>query len=108
MNYTHQKVNHSEEFKNADGFHTNKIESHWWLAKRSMPRCGFRKPPATELADGKKGKDSKERLAALDSYLHKQMWESYCYREKKDPFGEVLTILAEEYPPCWCGKQKCE
>ena len=29
----HQKVNHSKEFINSEGFYTNTIESHWKVLK---------------------------------------------------------------------------
>ena len=35
--YVRECVNHSKEFVNADGDHTNKIEGHWRQAKAKMP-----------------------------------------------------------------------
>ena len=35
--YFHQTVNHSKEFVNEEGFHTNKIEGHWRHMKVSLP-----------------------------------------------------------------------
>ena len=35
---THETVNHSKEYKNKDGFHTNKIEGHWRQMKSHMPQ----------------------------------------------------------------------
>jgi len=32
--YIHKKVNHSEEFVNSSGFHTNRIEAFWGAFKR--------------------------------------------------------------------------
>jgi len=43
LHYTHHKVNHSEEFVNSEGFHTNKIEGHWRQAKKLLPYFGTRK-----------------------------------------------------------------
>ena len=40
--YVHTCVNHSKEFVNVDGDHTNKIEGHWQQAKAKM-RFGVRK-----------------------------------------------------------------
>ena len=41
--YEHQTVNHSKEFVNNVGFHTNKIEGHWRQAKSKLPSFGVRK-----------------------------------------------------------------
>lgn len=43
MGYTHEKVNHSVEFVNADGSKTNKTEGHWRQMKSSLPTHGRRK-----------------------------------------------------------------
>ncbi len=40
--YLHKCVNHSKEFVNADGDHTNKIEGHWRQAKAKMPSFGVK------------------------------------------------------------------
>ena len=36
-------VNHSKEFVNLNGDHTNKIEGHWRQAKAKFPPLGIRK-----------------------------------------------------------------
>ena len=41
--YKHSLVNHSKEFVNKDGDHTNKIEGHWRQAKAKLPAFGIRK-----------------------------------------------------------------
>ena len=41
--YEHATVNHSKEFVNEDGEHTNKIEGHWRQAKCVLPKFGVRK-----------------------------------------------------------------
>ena len=41
--YEHLKVNHSVEFVNSEGDHTNKIEGHWRVAKAPLPKYGRRK-----------------------------------------------------------------
>ena len=41
--YTHETVNHSHEFVNDEGAHTNKIEGHWRQLKASLPTHGRRK-----------------------------------------------------------------
>ena len=38
--YVHKTVNHSFEFVNDEGFHTNKIERHWRQIKASLPTHG--------------------------------------------------------------------
>ena len=41
--YEHRTVNHSKEFVNEDGDHTNRIEGHWRQAKAKMPKFGVKK-----------------------------------------------------------------
>ena len=41
--FEHATVNHSKEFVNKEGNHTNKIEGQWRHMKASMPRFGVRK-----------------------------------------------------------------
>jgi transposase-like protein len=41
--YIHKTVNHSQEFVNENGDHTNKIEGHWRQMKSSLPTHGRRK-----------------------------------------------------------------
>ena len=41
--YKHLLVNHSKEFVNKDGDHTNKIEGHWHQAKAKCPTFGIHK-----------------------------------------------------------------
>ena len=41
--YKHLQVNHSVEFVNKNGDHTNKIEGHWRQAKVKFPPFGIRK-----------------------------------------------------------------
>ena len=41
--YKHEMVDHSKEFVNSEGFHTNKIEGHWQQAKPKLPCFGVRK-----------------------------------------------------------------
>ncbi|XP_028414213.1 uncharacterized protein LOC114537271 [Dendronephthya gigantea] len=41
--HKHRLVNHSKEFVNSEGFHTNKIEGHWRQAKCKLPCFGVRK-----------------------------------------------------------------
>ena len=39
----HKTVNHSLEFVNEEGFHTNKIEGHWRQMKAKLPTHGRKK-----------------------------------------------------------------
>ncbi|XP_054770517.1 uncharacterized protein LOC129278343 [Lytechinus pictus] len=41
--YQHETVNHSVEFKNANGYHTNTIEGHWRHLKASLPQYSRKK-----------------------------------------------------------------
>ena len=41
--YIHKTVNHSVEFVNEEGFHTNKIEGHWRQMKTKLPTHGRKK-----------------------------------------------------------------
>ena len=41
--YIHKTVNHSKEFVNEEGFHTNKIEGHWRQMKARLPTHGRKK-----------------------------------------------------------------
>lgn len=38
--YTHKTFNHSQEFKNNNGDHTNKIEGHWKQMEATLPTHG--------------------------------------------------------------------
>ena len=40
--YKHVTVNHSVEFVNKDGQHTNKVEGLWRLAKAALPTFGVK------------------------------------------------------------------
>ena len=37
MNYTHHSVNHSKEFVDGDGNHTNNMEASWRTIKMKVP-----------------------------------------------------------------------
>ncbi|XP_044185087.1 uncharacterized protein LOC114960844 [Acropora millepora] len=41
--YIHKTLNHSIEFVNKEGFHTNKIEGHSWQKKAKLPTHGRKK-----------------------------------------------------------------
>ena len=41
--YKHSTVNHSKEFVNEAGEHTNRIEGHWRQAKAKLPSFGVKK-----------------------------------------------------------------
>ncbi|XP_028416130.1 uncharacterized protein LOC114543892 [Dendronephthya gigantea] len=74
--YQHRLVNHSKEFVNEDGFHTNKIEGHWRQAKSKLPCFGVRK-------------------LAFSSYLAEFLWR---YENKgKDLFSIFLNDIKKIY-----------
>ena len=76
--YTHKTVNHSQEFKNEDGDHTNKIEGHWRQMKASFPTHGRKKQH-------------------YSSYLAEFIWR-YTHRED-DLFWAFLTDVKKIYDP---------
>ena len=49
----HEKVNHSKEFKNRAGFHTNTIECHWKVLKDELKQRWCHAPHDTQLLDDK-------------------------------------------------------
>ena len=72
--YNHMKVNHSIEFVNENGDHTNKIKGHWRHAKLLLPSFGARKH-------------------MFASYLGEFMWR---YEKKEeDLFMEIIKSIAE-------------
>ena len=74
--YTHSTVNHSQEFVNNQGKHTNKIEGHWRQAKVKLPPFGVRKHH-------------------FSSYLAEFMWR---YTNKnKDLFAVFLEDVKKVY-----------
>lgn len=74
--YEHETVNHSKEFKNENGFDTNKQEGHWRHMKTSLPIFGTRKEHFT-------------------SYLAEFMWR-YKYKNM-DTFKVFLSDVKEIY-----------
>lgn len=74
LGYEHETVNHSKEFKNENGFHTNKQEGHWRHLKTSLPIFGTRKEHFT-------------------SYLAEFMWR-YKYKNA-DTFKVFLSDVKE-------------
>lgn len=74
--YLHFKVNHSIEFVNSEGDHTNKIEGHWRQAKSKMPSFGVTK-------------------AHFKSHLGEFMWR---YMNKdKDLFTDFVQCITKIY-----------
>lgn len=76
--YTHETVNHSKEFVNDKGDHTNKIEDHWKQLKSSLPTHGRRKHHYT-------------------SYFAEFMWR-YVHKER-DLFWVFLEDVKTIYNP---------
>jgi transposase-like protein len=72
--YKHLTVNHSKEFVNKDGDHTNKIEGHWRQAKAKLPPFGLRKH-------------------TFSSYLAEFMWR---YEHKGEDLFEVFLEDAKK------------
>ncbi|XP_028412951.1 uncharacterized protein LOC114535832 [Dendronephthya gigantea] len=66
--YTHLTVNHSKEFVNREGDHTNKIEGHWRQAKAKFPPFSIRK-------------------YTFSSYLAEFLWR---YKHKNEDLFEVF------------------
>ena len=56
--YEHEVVNHSEEFINSDGFHTNNIEAMWNVVKSKIPV-------------------RKRNKKYLQLHLYKRMWREH-------------------------------
>ena len=78
IGYEHLKVNHSIEFINQDGDHTNKIEGHWRVAKASLPRFGVKKE-------------------FYSSYLAQFMWKHQ--NKDKNLFIEFIKVIHHVYNP---------
>ena len=72
--YVHETVNHSKEFVNQNGNHTNKIEGHWRQAKAKLPAFGIRK-------------------YAFSSYLAEFLWR---YEHKHEDKFEVFLKDAKK------------
>ena len=78
MDFVHLKVNHSIEFVNVNGDHTNKIEGHWRQAKKHLPPFGVRK-------------------ALFSSHLAEFMWRYS--NNGKDLFKCIISDIATVYNP---------
>ena len=74
--YEHRTVNHSREFVNKEGDHTNKIEGHWRHAKCKLPKFGVRKH-------------------LFSTYLAEFIWR-YMYRDE-DLFRVFLNDVRKVY-----------
>ena len=76
--YEHHTVNHSVEFCNKDGFHSNTIEGHWRHLRASIPNYGRKK-------------------AHYASYFAEFL---YRYRHHKgDIFHQFIEDIAKIYNP---------
>ena len=76
--YLHDTVNHSKEYVNANGQHTNKIEGHWRQMKVSLPTHGRRK-------------------FHYSYYLAESMWRYKHHND--DPFGPFWLTLKKCITP---------
>ena len=78
IGYSHETMNHSKEFKNRNGNHTNKIEGHWRQMKSHLPshgRCKFH----------------------YSYYLAEFLWR---YKNRgNDLFVRILTDIKRIYDP---------
>lgn len=81
MNYSHQVVNHSENFVDpTTGAHTQTIESMWHLAKmRNKRQCGTHR-------------------TLLESYLCEFMWRKRL-QTKGNAFDCILSDIVSFWPP---------
>ena len=75
IGYTWAWVNHSKNFRKPEDHtvHTNTVEGLWFVVKRTLPRSG-----SFDLA----------------SYLPVFMWMRKTKKEEKDPFVELLKLIA--------------
>ena len=71
-------MNHSKEFKNAQGDHTNNIESTWRIIREDL---GLGRIKET-----------------LDLYLCEVIWRRHCRKNNIDPFSDLLNLIRELYP----------
>ena len=81
MKYTHQVVNHSENFVDpTTGAHTQTIESMWHLAKmRNKRQCGTHR-------------------TLLESYLCEFMWRRRL-QNNSNAFDCILSDIVSFFPP---------
>eukprot|EP00112_Aurelia_sp_Birch-Aquarium-sp1_P010896 Seg2305.3 transcript_id=Seg2305.3/GoldUCD/mRNA.D3Y31 product="putative transposase-like protein" protein_id=Seg2305.3/GoldUCD/D3Y31 len=79
LDFEHLKVNHSKEFVNENGDHTNKIEGHWRQAKASFPKFGIRKK-------------------YYSSYLGEFIWRYW--NKGQNLFETFMTDIKHVYNPC--------
>jgi transposase-like protein len=79
--YQHLTVNHSLHFVDPDGIHTNTIESHWRVLKRSvLPKNGTQKSLLSQY---------------FSVYCCFKRYISQC---ESDPFLEFLELIKRVYP----------
>ena len=79
--YTHQTVNHSQNFVNpVTGAHTNSVEGYWSCVKRQMRRQGVM--------------NTSDNL--FPSYLLESLWRKRFSRQ--DLFETLIFCISEQYP----------
>lgn len=76
LDFEHLKVNHSVEFVNCNGDHTNKIEGHWRQVKSTLPSFGVKK-------------------SHFSSYMAEFMWR-YANKDQ-DLFSKFICDLSSVY-----------
>ena len=80
IGYEHNIVNHSKEFVNNEGNHTNKIESIWGALKRMFSSI------------------RNKRMDLVDSYIAEYLF-MYYYKDKR--FCEVIHSISSKYSCEW-------
>ena len=76
MNYTHEVVNHNENFVAPSGAHTQRIESQWRALRRRFSPGG-------------------RRHDDIEENLVEYLWRRECDRRDIDPFASLIVILRQ-------------
>jgi len=74
MNYSHEVVNHAQNFVAPTGAHTQRIESQWRALRRRFSPGG-------------------RRHEDMDENLVEYLWE--CRRREMDPFASLIVVLRQ-------------
>ena len=74
LGYGHKWVDHSKEYVNSEGVHTNQIEGLWGVVKRWLPSSG----PYN-----------------LQEYLQLFQWFQMIKEQEEDPFWRLMDLISE-------------